>query len=321
MVCTKLSFKLEDGGGHYLKTHGEQNEAIRKYLLGQLPQAELLQLEERLLAEDLCYEELLIAEDELVDRYLRDELSAQEKEGFEGHFLRTPGRQQKLRFARELKKYVAAEAARQSHEEPAPGELTADKVEVIEPRPGKWRLFSLLQIKSPVMGFALATAVLVILFGSAWVVVRNWSQRPQREPRDIITQVLTPGLSRDDLAGLKKFDIPAGKDTVRFQLELEANDYQVYRALLQDAVGTVILQQGGLKAQNVSGRFAVTVDVEASLLPAGYYQIKLKGTTARGNDENVASYHFAVSKKSPAGSMPDNSNDHLASALLHPILI
>ncbi|HXM36280.1 MAG TPA: hypothetical protein VN920_13895, partial [Pyrinomonadaceae bacterium] len=252
--------------------------------------------EERLLAEDLFYDELLIEEDELVDQYLIGELSAQETESFERHFLCTPGRQQKLRFAGALKKYIASEGATKAHEEPALVELRDEQFEVPEPPPAKWRLFSLLHIQSPVAGFALAAAVLVIVFGSAWVMVRNWSQRPQREPHDILTQVLTPGLSRDDHTGIKKFDIPPGKDAVRFQLELMADDYQVYRALLQDAAGTVILQREGLKAHNVNGRFAVIVDIAPGLLPAGYYQIKLKGITASGNDENVGSYHFAVSK-------------------------
>jgi len=284
------------GGGQHLRSQAAQQETIRQYLLGQLSQEEQTQLEERLLADGAFYEELLIEEDELVDRYLRGDLSAQETEGFETHFLHSPGRQQQLRFAGALKKYVASEVATQSHEEPAVMELTDDHVAVIGPPPGQWRLFSLLHIQSPVVGFALAAAVLVVVFGSAWVMVRNWSQRPQREPHDILAQVLTPGLSRDDRAGIKKFDIPAGKDTVRLQMDLAADDYQVYRALLQDAAGTVILQQDGLKAQNLNGRFAVIVDVAAKLLPAGYYQIKLKGITASGNDENVGSYNFAVSK-------------------------
>ena len=75
------------------------------------------QLEERLLANSAFYEELLIVEDELVDEYFADELANSERESFETHFMLAPERQQKARFARNLKKYVSATRAAHSHED------------------------------------------------------------------------------------------------------------------------------------------------------------------------------------------------------------
>jgi len=151
----------------------------------------------------------------------------------------------------------------------------------------------MLQIPNPVVGFALAAAVLVILFGASWTVLRNWSQQ---EPRDILTEVLIPGRSRSgDPTEVKKFAIPSGKDTVRLELELFADDYKMYRATLQDLAGAVVLQKD-LTAQPVSGRSSVILDVPANKLPANSYQIKLKGITSSGNEENVVSYYFAVSR-------------------------
>jgi hypothetical protein len=77
---------------------------------------------------------------------------------------------------------------------------------------------------------------------------------------------------------------------------LIADEYPAYRAVLQDAAGTVILQKDDLKAQPAGRRSAVILDVAAGQLPASYYLIKLKGITAGGNEENAGSYHFIVSR-------------------------
>ena len=261
-----------------------QQIAIRQYLLGRLSQTEQGELEERLLADGVFYEELLIEEEELVDQYLRGELSVPESEYFETHFLQTPERQQKLSFAAALNKYITIEVVSNPDEQV--------HAEVPEPTVG-WRVFSLLHIQSPVVGFALAATVLVILFGSSWMIVRNWLQPG---PQDILTEVLIPGQTRSgDPGEVKKFAIPSDKDTVRLQLELLANDYQVYRAVLQDAAGTVLMTKD-LKTQSVSGRAAVVIDVPVGKLPPSSYQIKLKGITAKGQEENIGSYPFRVSK-------------------------
>lgn len=53
------------------------------------------------------YEELLACEDDLIDEYLSGALPAGERADFESHFLSTPERVRKLRFARALQRYVA----------------------------------------------------------------------------------------------------------------------------------------------------------------------------------------------------------------------
>jgi hypothetical protein len=83
-------------------------------LLGELPSEKQEQVEELLLTREDFFEELLIIEDELVDDYLRDKLSADEQKNFRHYFLSTPERYEKLRVARAFKRYldekVAAEA-------------------------------------------------------------------------------------------------------------------------------------------------------------------------------------------------------------------
>src|SRR5882724_403034 len=84
---------------------------LRKYLLGELNEAEQQALEERLMAETEFFDLLQVAEDELVDDYLRGALSGDERGKFESFFLSTPERSRKLSFAMTLRRYVTAEAA------------------------------------------------------------------------------------------------------------------------------------------------------------------------------------------------------------------
>src|SRR4051812_18790592 len=79
---------------------------IRQYLLGSLSEEARERVEVRLLTEEELYAELLAWEDELIDQYVNEGLSAEEREQFEAHFLCDPERQRKIRFARTLQKYI-----------------------------------------------------------------------------------------------------------------------------------------------------------------------------------------------------------------------
>ncbi len=76
-----------------------------QYLLGLMPEEEMIELEEAYLLNDDLNEELQAMERELIDRYLEGSLSDTERIRFESFFLSSPGRTEKLRFARALKAY------------------------------------------------------------------------------------------------------------------------------------------------------------------------------------------------------------------------
>ncbi len=87
--------------------HNDQK-AVRQYLLRQLSETEQRTIEQRLLAEDDLFEELEIAEDELMDEYLAGKLSMEELQTFERQFLASPARKQQLRFAEAFRRYASA---------------------------------------------------------------------------------------------------------------------------------------------------------------------------------------------------------------------
>jgi hypothetical protein len=252
-----------------------------------LPQEGVAELEERLLTDGSFYEELLIAEDELVDQSLKGELTQPESEAFTNHFLRAPEHQQKLRFARTLRKMVAEKS-----QADLPIVAATGTVRIPEPAAKKRALFSFIQ--TPAMGLAFAAIVLVIVVGASWFVIRNWRSAEPR-PQDLLTEVLTPGQTRDIGGdGFKRFSIPADKGTLRLQLILTRNEYPTYLVILQNIDSTVILSRDGLKAQSINGQPTIVVDAASRSLSPGDYQVKISGVTASGDPESLDGYFFRV---------------------------
>jgi len=253
-----------------MKSDVEEQNAIRKYLLGLLPPAEQPPLEERLFTDDAFYEEFLIVEGELIDQYLTGHVSESEREGFENHFLTTPERQQKVRFARALRRYVAARGAVQTE---AAAASPGDAGEVDRPSSRKLGLLALLRPRNPALSFSLAAAALLLVFGAAWVVMRGL--RPRQEPRQVLTVLLTPGgLTRE-------------RGDVR-------QVFQSYRATLLNAEGATVLTDEGLRSEPADGGRVLVVSVPARDVPPGDYQLRLSGVYGDGNSESADSYRFKV---------------------------
>src|SRR5215471_15320916 len=77
-----------------------EEELLRKYLLGELPEEEQIRIEERLLLDSDYVELLQIVEEELIDGYARGSLSGREREQLEERIAGSPLMQRKLRVAR-----------------------------------------------------------------------------------------------------------------------------------------------------------------------------------------------------------------------------
>ncbi|MGH9761956.1 MAG: tetratricopeptide repeat protein [Blastocatellia bacterium] len=85
----------------------KDDQSIRAYLLGQLPQAEEDAIDDRLLGDQDYFEQFELVEDELIDEYACGSLSDSEQERFVARFLVVPERIQKVRFALAMHKYAS----------------------------------------------------------------------------------------------------------------------------------------------------------------------------------------------------------------------
>lgn len=267
------------------------NQKIRPYLLGTLTEGEQQRLEESLLTSDELFEELLVAEDELIDEYLAGQLTASDRERFEQHFLSTPERFQKLRFARALKKHITAAT---SLESPA---SSAD-----DPHPSSWKRWfpTFLRTRDAGLSLSLATALLLTVLAGLWFVIQ-----PHRAPEvaanrgasstNLYAITLAPGAVRD--AGeMKRVVIPATADAVQLRLELATAEYESYRAALQTDEGREIFTGDRLKAESAGSVKIITLIFPAKLLTNNDYQVKLSGINANGNLEDTGRYYFRVVK-------------------------
>jgi anti-sigma factor RsiW len=89
---------------------------ITAYLLGELSDAEEEAIEVRYFTDDALFEQLLDIEDDLIDRYARGQITDSERRRLERHFMKSPARRQRVRFAEALLRHVGALAADVRHQ-------------------------------------------------------------------------------------------------------------------------------------------------------------------------------------------------------------
>ena len=133
---------------------------IRQYLLGQLGEEGQQDIEQRLLREDDLFQELEIAEDELVDDYVAKELEPADRQRFEQYFFSTPEREHKLRFATTLHRYASKKTVANS----------AAEISVL-PADLNWleRMQFAWAGQPQLLRIAVIAAVLVVIVGAVWL--------------------------------------------------------------------------------------------------------------------------------------------------------
>lgn len=245
------------------------------YLLGELSEEERARIEERCFADDAVFDQLVAVEAELFDEYARGALPPDRRERFQQKFLATPQQRRRLQFSKTLLGY----------------------------RPS-WRPFWLSWLRMPrpsVLVPVAAVAVLFLVIAGGWLVFHPTQQvvrqpPPQRREPVTVAFTLTPGLTREPEEA-RPLVLPSGTDFVRFQAELERDEYPAYQASLQTVAGAEVWSQSGLKSQStVSGR-AVVITLPAGLLSNRDYVLALKGQTPAGALHSVADYSFRIDKR------------------------
>ncbi|HXI23846.1 MAG TPA: hypothetical protein VNG71_08215 [Pyrinomonadaceae bacterium] len=240
------------------------------------------------------YEELLILEDETIDRYVRGAMSEADSASFQSYFLQSPEHRQKLRFARALSKYVdraLGESTGEFNAEAAPAALPEQDSAGMHPdnssakARGFWWPF-----QTPALNYALAAVVVIAIVGIAWVALR--SSRPAG-PGNVFEATLVPGGITREGGAIQTISIPPGADTVRLRLILPPDQYQDYGIQLLASDGTSLRTLEGLKSAEASGQKSLQVDIPAQLLRRDTYKLKLSGSTS-GSYEKIASYNFRV---------------------------
>lgn len=141
---------------------------IARYLLGELPEEQQVAIEDRAFA-DKDYLALVTAvENDLIDEYVRHELSATERRQFETRFLASAERRKRVEFAKALTRVPVAAVV------PA-------RTVVSEPAKWSWRdsLYAFLIGLNPATKFALVAVLWLLVGGGAWLFTETMRLRRQ----------------------------------------------------------------------------------------------------------------------------------------------
>ncbi|HEU5460554.1 MAG TPA: hypothetical protein VFU83_08660, partial [Pyrinomonadaceae bacterium] len=183
----------------------EDKNEVRRYLLGQLGEADEERLELRLLTDPSFGEEFDTIVDEIADQYVGNELEGEERKRVEQHFLKSPERQQKVHFARELMQHAATERGVNRV-----AVADAPKAGFIESVRAFWR--------SPSLALRVATAMagIVIVVGLAFLM------RPLLFPTSGPDALITLNISTSDRAsGSERESVKLEPGTGRLRIELK----------------------------------------------------------------------------------------------------
>src|SRR5260370_390672 len=90
------------------------DEQVAAYLLGRLPEQEQTRLEDRAFRDPEFKQHVQAVEKDLIDEYVRGELSDSDREQFKARFLSSTRRRQKVAFARAFTGVVNKQAAAES---------------------------------------------------------------------------------------------------------------------------------------------------------------------------------------------------------------
>lgn len=250
---------------------------VRRYLLGQLGDAEEERVELRLLTEPAFVEEFDTLVDEITDQYVGNELDGEERKRVEEHFLKSPERQQKMEFARELLERAETERGR------------ARAVMVAEP--GFWeRVRAFWTAQSMSMRTLATVATLVIVAGLGLLAIRP-----------LFTT--TPGPYASINLNLSTSDRSSGTETKSVKLEPNSSGIRINLALPDNVPQAPEYRVELIDDQQRSRNVPVTERTPKSLIvtiPAdettrGGYRIHLHAVNPDGSEQRIrGSYNFNV---------------------------
>lgn len=310
-----------------------RHEAAMRYLLDRLSRRKKARLEAEYFADGGDFEELEVAEDELIDRYVNNELSRRDRRGFE-KLLVSPRIAERVEIARLLARRTAARNK----------ELSKDEAQT-------WwqRLFGSATTSGfkPALAFAIVVMVLVgIALALLWwrmrreseqfaaheqpqpqiheqaspnkTVEKNQNQneppkenqarnkppeqnRRQPEPKPssehlTATAFLLPSVGTRSGGGEEERQVVVTKDTraVNLNLDVEQGNYSRYDAVVTDDNQKRIHHCATMAPFLYQGRKTILCVVPARRLTAGEYNVHVNGLSESGEPEDFQDYLFRV---------------------------
>jgi hypothetical protein len=317
-----------------LNQDAKYEEILVRYLLGEISEEEQQRVEEQYIGNNEFFERLLVVEDELIDRYVRHQLSNHERERFEMYFLRTPARRKRLEFAETWNYYTSV------LEKPV---RTLSSIKPI----GSPAAFPLPSRRA---FWVVAAAALALVLGCSWLLIdrtrlkreieasnaqqselererqqlrqqideQNARSLPPAYPPDdrpnsdkqiepdpasnrrpsisIVSLILAPGSVRGR-SEANKLQISPGIRKVRLKVRFAGEEYESYRVVISTVEGRKVYDKPARKDKADPSGKVISVVMPASVFTVQDYTLRLSGVTATGDPEYIGEYFFRVIRK------------------------
>jgi len=263
--------------------------SARRYLLGEDNDDERLRVEEQYFADAEALDRLEAAEERLIEDYLADQLSPEERARFETAFLSVPRRRARVATIRALMDAASAGNRVRARKPSSPAR--------VRPAWAGW--------------LSLAAAAVVLIAAGTWwafAVSRGRLARdrphatassaptaPARSSARVFAVSLSPGAVRSagDAAGIA---VPDGTDLVELRLEGEPGDPRIERAraVVRTVSGDEIWQGSAATPSDLPIGIAARIDVPSPRLPADDYVITLFTVAPSGVEREAYRYFLRV---------------------------
>ncbi len=272
----------------------------RRFLLGEVADEERRQIETLFLSDQETRNRILVAEEDLIEEFLEQSLTVSDLEKFLTQYGQTPQQKRKLRIARSIREYAAADAALVRR----------------APATSRWRtvLSALgpgnLKVFIPV---AATLAIAVVIAGFCLLQLNNRTQETKRRiaiekelaelnapatssanPAQVSAIVLSPLQVR---SAQPQSEVTPRADLQVIELQLlwiQKEQYESYRAVVKRVGSSEEFTISNLHIEKKNGGSMVRVRLLRQILMRGSYQVNLSGIAANGTPEPAEEYSFMV---------------------------
>ncbi len=265
---------------------------LRQFLLGQVDDQERQRLESMFVTGALSRERVIAAEQHLMDDFLDDSLTPENRERFLAQYGETPAEQRKLRIAQSIYDWAAT---------------SAGKTAVAAAAGSRWsRLFGRVWL-TPVVAVPIAAVVLIPIVVAVFPLRSRWEQRNsylamQQElvrlnspsmlrETSLPAVTLTPGAVRS-VEAEKEVTAPSNAESVEVHLVWTQKErFPSYQATIRRFEEDEAFTIPNLQLDNGN---VIRLRLSSRYLTRGLYQIEISGVAANGATGPAEEYTFVV---------------------------
>ena len=269
---------------------------IRKYLLGQLTEAECETVEELFLTDPNFREETLIVEEDLLDEYITKRMSVEDSAQFQSYYLATRQKQERLMVAMALDRYYAPETRQSQNGQVSPPIPFFRRVR-FQRRAALAAAITLLAFAS--FGLWLwSKSKSGDLFAEYEAELKALNDQGNRSPADYAVSV-PPNVARQVPApDSTNVSPPATAKVVEILLILPEVDYNKYEAELSVEGSERRHTFTDLFPSTTTSGKVLSIKIPSRMLGQKMYYVEVDGIKPEGKRENVGDYTFRSSAPS-----------------------